>query len=249
MTLNIFNRTFLFDTSGSSYNNSPSGSGCQIAFQVEDQNGTKLCEIDWDNPQIPDASSEDTYTLDLSYLNYNFLFVNYRVTAAIKDTSNNAINYLEFPVKKICIPKDFTDYGYVPGVFILNVDCSNSTLTCKDATVYIYSNATPTSSVTDGILYYPLGTIDPVEFTGTPFTNDVVYTGTYKISNTTQATYSLNDGFYVTVDYVVDAEWYFNCEKKMVDVMCCWVDTQNAYVANCDNAKGARYKQLLDQVP
>jgi hypothetical protein len=247
VTFDILSRTALFDTSGTTYLNSPAGAGVAIAFELQDQNGVKNCDIDFDNPQIPDAATTDTYTLDLSYIPYNFLFTAYKITAAIKD-DDDTVYYMYFPIKKLCIPKDFTDFGYVEGLFLVKADCTNSVITVKEATNFTYNGSAPTSSVTDGTLYYPLGTIDPITFGDTPFSNNVVYTGTYKVDNTTTGTYDFGDGVFVEIAYVTNSEFTFNCEKSMTDVLCCVADTQKLYEANCDNAKGGRYLQQLQKV-
>lgn len=247
VTLDILNRTLTFDLSATEFLNSPAGSGCSAAFEVLDQNGVTLAAIDWTAPQITDLSVTTTYTLDLSYVNYNFLFTSYKITAGIRDT-NNTVFYLYFPVKKICTPSGFNDFGYVDGIFIVNADCSNAVLTVKEATNFTYNNLSPYTTTTDGTLYYPLGTIGSIDFAQTPFSNNVVFTGTYKIDNTTTATYDLSDGFFVEVSYVTNNEFTFTCEKSMVDVLCCVVDIQKAYEANCDNARGARYFQQLQKV-
>jgi hypothetical protein len=247
VTLDILNRTMTFDLSATEFLNSPAGTGCSAAFEVQDQNGVTLAAIDWTDPQIPNLAVTTTYTLDLSYINYNFLFTAYKITAAIRDTDNK-IFYLYFPVKKICIPSGFNDFGYVDGIFIVNADCSNAVLTVKEATNFTYNNLSPDTTATDGTLYYPLGTIAAIPFAKTPFSNNVVFTGTYKIDNSTTATYDLSDGFFVVVAYVTKNEFTFSCEKSMVDVLCCISDTQKAYEANCDNARGTRYFQQLQKV-
>jgi hypothetical protein len=212
VTLDILNRTMTFDLSATEFLNSPAGTGCSAAFEVQDQNGVTLAAIDWTDPQIPDLAVTTTYTLDLSYINYNFLFTAYKITAAIRDTDDKTF-YLYFPVKKICIPSGFNDFGYVDGIFIVNADCSNAVLTVKEATNFTYNNLSPDTTATDGTLYYPLGTIAAIPFAKTPFSNNVVFTGTYKIDNSTTATYDLSDGFFVVVAYVTKNEFTSHAKK------------------------------------
>ena len=185
------------------------GKGCSVAFGVQDSDGGWLTDIDWEDktavwaaPQIPDASLDTYYELSL-FNNYGLMFQSYKIYAGIKD-SNDVITYLEFPIKKVCKPNGFTDKGYVDGIFSLISDCNNQTLTVSEDTVMTYLDNEPISKVCSGTLYYPRGTVADLAFTKTPFTNNVLYTGTYTIASTTTASFDEDDDFYVQVKYVTE---------------------------------------------
>lgn len=242
INVDVLNRKFIFDISDSVFNNSPAGFGVKVAFSVVDSGGVVLSAIDWNNPQIPDASVAQTYELDLSgIVDYFFLFQSYRIIAAAND--NGDIVYLDFPIKDICQPKGFTDEGYVEGKMLLKVDCTNNYLSVTDVTNFTYDGAEPYETVTDGTLYYPQGTKPNVNFVFTPFTDTNIYTGTYKIDNTTTALYDLGDGVTVSIAYSTVFEDSFNCEKAMTNLMCCIVDFQTEMEKHCGDALGASMKE------
>ena len=245
VTVDLFNRKMIFDTSElTTFLNSPAGFDCSIAFGVKDSDGLWLTGIDWSDksavwssPQITDASIESSYEFKL-FDNYPFLFQEYKIYAGIQDSLGNK-TYLEFPVKKVCKPNDFTDYGYVFGNIDLKADCNNQLITVNDYTNTTYLEKEPTSIDRNGTLYYPRGTVADLNFTNTPFTNNAVYTGTYTISNDVIADYDLGNDFFVQVRYVVDnVDFAIRCGNVMAEVICCLDELQKKYEKNCDNAIG-----------
>ena len=248
---NIYEKSIYFDASCSTYNGS-SMSGIfnvqGIALSVQDSDGVVLAFIDWNAPQIPDPASNPTYTLDLSSLNYAFLFQQYKIICAIRDQDGNV--YQTVPViKQVCEPVNFTDSGYVPGMFQVQADCNDNNLSIKDLTVYVYNNNRPYSTVSkNGTLYYPTGTISAINFTGTPFSNNVIYTGQYRITCTSVATYDIQDGVYINVTYITDNVFDITCSNKLADLMCCIVDLQMQYQRNCNNAIGENSFQQLQLI-
>lgn len=250
VSFDIYNRQIIFDASGSSYTNI-SGQGelyvQGIAFSLIDQAGVELTTIDFDNPQIPVPSVSDTYTLDLTSLSYLFLFQTYKIVGAIKDQDGNV--YYTTPVyKKVCEPNSFNDSGYVDGIFQVTPNCIDNVLTIKELTPFTYNNQTPSSVTKSGNLYYPTGTISAIPFTGTPFSNNIIYTGQYRVNNDSIATYDLGDGVYALVSYKTDNVFDVFCSNKMSDVMCCIIDLQSTYYKQCNNAIGLNAKNKLDSI-
>lgn len=250
---NIKSKKVIFNTSQSSYQGS-SGSGVfqisGICFSLIDQHGLELAGVDWNNPQIIPSVNQE-YELDLSSLNYAFLFQNYKIVGYIKE--NNGTEYSTLPVvKTVCQPVGINESGYVPGVFQLLSNCVNNTLTVKDLTVFAYNNQLPETITKDGNLYYPTGTISAVAFSGTPFTNNVVYTGQYSIVCTTEATYNLGDGVYVVVTYYTDSNYggTFNvtCTTRVADLLCCVTEWEQRAIEQCDNAVGQQARQKLLEI-
>lgn len=246
----IFNlqaRTVYFDTEPFTvYNGSGISNVVGIAFSLVDSDGVELAGINWADPQIvPDV--DQTYTLDLSALNYAFLFQNYKITGYIKDA--NGTVYSTIPVyKKVCQPVNINESGYVPGTFQIIPDCVNNTLTVKELTVLTYNNKLPESVEKDGSLAYPTGTIAAVSFEGTPFTNNQIFTGQYRITNTTDATYNLNDDIYVVVSYYTDSVFPVTCTTRIADLLCCVMEVQQTAIKECNNARGQNAKQKLLEI-
>lgn len=243
---NIYNRTVTFDTSNSTYQGSGTSAVSGIGFEVIDSDGVTLASIDY-TTQIPSPSTNPVYVLDLSSVNFAFLFQTYKITGSIKDGNGSIYNTV--PVfKTVCQPVNFTDIGYVPGTFQISVDCIDNNLTVKELTLLTYNNSQPTSVSKTGTLYYPTGTISNISFTGTPFTNNVVYTGQYRINCETTATYNLGDGVYVNVTYITNSVFDVTCSDKMADLICCIQQVQTTEKRNCDNAIGAHAKNQLAEI-
>lgn len=251
VTFNISNRTVVFDTSSSSYNNI-SGHGILyvqgISFLLQDQDGVVLTPIDFSNPAnyiVPSVTQ--VFTLDLSYLNYAFLFQTYQVVIAVKDQDGNI--YQTIPVfPKVCQPTNLNETGTVDGIFQLTANCINNTLGVSELTPLVYNSTTPTSVTKSGTLYYPTGTISPVTFTGTPFQNNVVYTGEYRIVNTTVATYSLGNMIYVSISYYTNSYFKATCGSRVSDLLCCVEAVQKTAQRECGNAIGQQAQQQLLEI-
>lgn len=249
-TFDIYNRSVLFDTSTLTSYQGSSGSGILnvqgIAFSLEDQDGVELAGVDWTTPQIV-PSVDQQYELDLSALPYVFLFQNYKITGYIKDADGTV--YSTTPVyKKVCQPVNLTDSGYVPGIFQVIPDCVNNNLTVKELTVFTYNNKLPESVSKAGTLSYPTGTISAVSFTGTPFSNNEIYTGEYRIACTSVGTYNLDDDIYVLVTYLTNNVFPVTCTNRIADLLCCIEGIQATAVKECNNAMGAQAKQKLAEV-
>lgn len=246
----LYERKVLF-TDLSTYAGS-SGSGIfsisSISFELIDQQGIVLTAIDFSDPTkyiVPTVTRE--FELDLSSLSYPFLFQTYSIRGAIKDTSGN-VYYTTVVYKKICQPLNLTDSGYVPGIFQVTANCPDNVLTVKELTVFTYNNLSPVLTTKTGTLYYPTGTIGNVSFTGTPFSNNAVYTGEYRIDCTTESEYDLEDDVTVLVTYITNNVFPVTCANKIADLICCMVELQSEYLKNCNNAIGKAAQQKLNDV-
>ena len=251
VAFDIYARTITFDTTNLTTYNEVSGQGSLyvqgIAFSLVDEDGVELLTIDWNSPQLPTPATNKIYVYDASALNFAFLFQNYKIVGAIKD--QNGTVYSTIPVyKKICQPTDFNESGYVSGVFQITPNCVDNLLTVKEATVLTLCNKSPLSVSKSGTLSYPTGTISPVAFTFTPFSNNVIYTGEYRLNCTTEATYDLLDDCYQIVTYLTNNVFPVTCANKMADLLCCISDLQRTKEKNCENAIGQRAAQQLDEV-
>lgn len=245
-----YNQTVVFDTANTTYNNM-SGTGylyvLGICFSLVDQQGVELCTVDWNNPQINPAASETEYTLDLSSIGIDFFFQSYKIIGYIKDGDGNVYSTTPI-VKKICRPTDITEGGYVSGVFQVQSNCATSTLTVKELTNTTYNNELPDTLTKTGTLSYPTGTIDAIEFTGTPFSNDEIFTGQYRVACDTVGEYNIGDDIYVLVTYKTDNVFDINCTNVVEDILCCISDLERTAKANCNTAIGERAAQQLASI-
>ena len=244
-SLDVFNRTLTFNilpfTTGAGLSNT------KVAFSIVDQDGVTLATINWAAPQIPNPGTTTTWVLDLSSVNFAFLFQAYAITGAIQD-QNGTVYTIPTIYTTICQPSNLTDTGYVPGLFQILPDCINSVITVKEITQLVYNGLQPQSITKTGNLYYPVGTISAVPFSNTPFSNNVVYTGQYSIQCTTVAVYSMPNDVYIRVSYITNNVFPVICANKMSDVVCCITKLQQTAIKNCNNAIGENAKQQLADI-
>lgn len=245
-TLDIYNKSIVF-VDQSSYVSGGASAVLGICFEVVDGNGVPYHNINFTAPDILPAS-ESQYTLDLSSFGLPFLLGNtFKITGAIKDSDGNI--YYTTPVyKTICKVPSMTELGYVPGMFQVIPICPDNTLTVKELTLMVYDGKKPSSVTKTGTFYYPTGTINPVPFTGTPFTNNQIYTGENRVNCTTVATYDINDNIFVAITYLTKQAFPVTCNSRMMDLMCCLADVEKTSRINCDNAIGADAKQKMMDV-
>lgn len=250
LDFDIYNRKATFKDL-STYTGS-SGSGrfnvLGISFLLQDQEGVDLAKIDFSDPSkyiVPGSATE--FEIDLSSLSYIFLFQTYKIQAAIKD-SDGTIYYTDTVYKKVCQPDKFNESGYVPGIFQVTSNCPDNVLTVKELTALVYSNQSPVSTTKSGTLSYPTGTISSVAFTGTPFSNNVIYTGQYRIACTTVSEYDMGDDVAVFVTYLTNNVFDITCANRIADLICCMVQLQTTYLKDCNSAIGKNAKNQLDQI-
>jgi hypothetical protein len=247
VSFDVYQRSVVFNATGTTYFGSGAANVLGIAFSLQDGDGVTLAAIDWTAPQLPTPATNSIFTLDLTDVNFAFLFQNYAITGAIKD-QNGTIYTTQTVYKNVCQPVNFNDSGYVPGLFQVLADCTNNSLTVKEGTLLTYNNEIPISVAKTGTLYYPTGTISPISFTQTPFSNNVVFTGQSRVKCETDATYDLGDGVYVVVTYLTDNAFDITCNNRMADLMCCIVNIQQTYLKNCNTSIGQHAKQQLDEI-
>lgn len=244
-------QTITFDTASLTTYNDVSGTGSLyvlgISFAVTDQQGVVLSEVDWNSPQIQPALGETAYTLDLASVGLDFFFQTYKIIGYIKDGDGQVYSTTAI-YPKICQPVGINSNGVVDGLFQVTANCPDNVLTVKEVTPFVYDNKIPESVSKTGHLYYPTGTISPVDFSGTPFTNNTIYQGQYRIVCTTVGVYSLGNDIYVAVTYYTNNVFDLTCSNKVQDILCCLVDLQRTKTANCNNAVGERAAQQLASI-
>src|SRR5712692_2226195 len=84
-TFNLYQRTVTLDATPSIYNGGGIANILGIAFSLVDGDGVELATIDFTNPQLPTPVTNSIYTLDLTLVNFAFLFQSYKIIGAIKD--------------------------------------------------------------------------------------------------------------------------------------------------------------------
>lgn len=247
LSVDILNRLFVFNllpfTTGANL------SATKVSFFVQDKDGVQLANIDFTTPaNYVNPGTTTTWTLNLAgVVNFPFLFQQYQVYISIQDSGGQVYSTVPiFPT--LCQPTNLTDQGYVPGMFQITPDCVNNVLTVQEITALVYNSLQPTTVSKTGTLSYPTGTIGPLSFSNTPFSNNVVYTGQYNLTCTTVATYAIGQDVYVLVSYVTNNVFPVTCANKMANILCCIQKVEQTYLKNCENAIGANAKQQLSDI-
>lgn len=264
--LDLANRKMVFDIAElTEFKGNGGANIVGINFSLNDSSGNPLIpgnygdgRYDWTHPNItepitnanPGYSGESSVEVDLVEVfgnNYMAIFQNFKIQGAIKDEDGKVYETTAM-VKGAPMPPGFTDLGYVPGKFLIEADCANGYLSVREITNTAYCGKMPIRQSSNGTLYYPRGTVDPIpfQFTSTvAFTNNVVYTGNYKVINTTTAVYDSGIDFFVQVEYYTESEAFdITCEKHMLSIMCCLTDFQENMLRNCS---GAKYEAMHDK--
>ncbi len=237
-------RKIIFDITGlTTFNSGGAAAIPGISFQVIDPSGVTIHSAQFAPPDI-DPDVLQTYELNLP--SGISLFGYYRIKGILQEV-DGALYELELPAKEVCEPKGY-DGDVVPGTFKEVVNCNAPTLQLNETTPLVYMGKEPFSKTKNGKLYYPLGTVDELSFTKTPFRTSQVYTGDHVVRNKTIADYDLGDLFYVRISYATNYKFPVTCQSRLCDIMCCLEDNQRIIEKECNNAKGRRAKELQIEV-
>jgi hypothetical protein len=246
ITFDIGLNKITFDSSSlTTYISGNAGNVQGIYLQVFDASGLEVKTLDFTTPDI-DPSAPAIYTLQLAngFAQYGVFIIN----AYIVD--QDSTQYKIGLRKNICTPAVFVN-GSVPGSFITQVNCDAPKVILSETTNFSYQGLAPYNISKSGNLYYPQGTLSPLAFTFTPFeiTGDTaVYTGPYRINNTTSATYDLGDNVFVLIKYYTLLDFEVRCNSYLDGLLCCVEEVQNTYLSDPNSARGRDAKNKFDQI-
>lgn len=181
-------------------------------------------------------------------LNPNFNFGFYTIKGTLVDQDGKP--YVIKLDINICIPEKWDGYN-VPGLFDIDVDCKNSTATIFEQTLISYLGKRSISEVKNGKIFYPDNVINELDFSFTPFMlggGDGLFTGTYRIKNTTLATFDLNDNIFIVIPYFTRSEFEVTCENSLKSILCCIQDQYDIVARNKNNSKAVAATQLLNLI-
>ena len=89
VNIDIYNRRMTFNllpfTVGPNLANRP------VSFSVIDEDGVTLASINFTTPQIANAGTTTSWVLDLSSVNFAFLFQTYAIYAAIQEDRKSVV--------------------------------------------------------------------------------------------------------------------------------------------------------------
>jgi hypothetical protein len=217
-----------------------------ICFQVIDPSGSYVAQIDWTNVAINTSLGQTTYTVVLS--GYPSMFGFYKIQGVLREQDGTDYSIIIPPIN-ICKPVDFIN-GNVPGNMVEVVDCTAPKVGVNDQTAYTYLNKSAITINKNGMFYFPLGTIDPIPFTYTPFIvygSGNVYTGTYTVRAKVLALYDLGSQIFVQVAYVTNFTFTVNCNSNLCTLLCCMEEMQSIVQTQCNTPAAINAQKKLDQ--
>lgn len=246
ITFDIGLNKITFDSSAlTTYVSGNAGNVQGIYLQVFDASGLEVKVLDLTTRDI-NPSAPAPYVLQLAngFAQYGLFIIN----AIIID--QDSTQYKISLRKNICSPVGFIN-GSVPGSFIVQINCDAPKVVLSETTNFAYQGLAPYNISKSGHLYYPQGTLSALAFTFTPFeiTGDTaVYTGPYRINNTTSATYDLGDSVFVLIKYYTLLDFEVRCNSYLDGLLCCVEDVQNTYLSDPNSARGRDAKNKFDQI-
>lgn len=246
ITFDIGLRRITFDSSTLTQYVSGNASNVQgIYLQVFDASGLEVKVLDLTTRDINPASPAP-YVVQLAngFAQYGVFVIN----AIIID--QDSTQYQISLRKNICEPVNFAN-STAPGSFISQVNCDTPKLILSETTNFSYQGLAPYAISKAGTLYYPQGTLSPVAFTFTPFEivgTGQVYTGPYRIKNTTTVTYDLSDNVFVVIPYYTLLDFDVRCNSYLVDLLCCVKSVQDTYISDPNSARGRDAKTKFDKI-
>jgi hypothetical protein len=157
----------------------------------------------------------------------------------------------------MCRPDaEFKD-GNLPLNIDGNANCITPNIIVNDNTKYIYKGKTPYQPITSVAsnpsktvtLYFPQETgISPIVGVFTPMSTNNVYTGDYKVSAVSDATYDFGDNIFVKFRYKGSKKIEVACGYKICDILCAYMELNAEYKSKCATSKGASIKSKLDEI-
>lgn len=216
-----------------------------IYLQVFDASGLEVKTLDLTTPDILPATPAP-YVLQLAngFAQYGLFIINAIIVDQDSTQYKIALN------KNIYAPNNFEN-GAACGKFMEIVNCDAPKVILSETTNFTYQGLLPLSISKSGTLYYPQGTASPVAFTFTPFEitgSTAVYTGWYKVVNSTTVVYDLLDNVFVTFNFNTTQLFEVRCTSKLVDLICCIKDVENTYYSDPNSAVGRDAKAKLDKI-
>lgn len=191
----------------------------------------------------PNTTLTAEFTIDSG-----FLFGFYTVEGIIYEANGSPFSISIS--KNVCEPDEWNG-NQVPGKFNIKVDCATPQATIKEETPLTYLKKPAVSKTVSGTMFYPDNLFDSVDFSATPFSvgaTDGLYTGLYRVRNTTKAKYDLGDDFSVIIPYVTRSEFEVTCDGDLKDILCCISDVYSEYSSNRGNSKAVNAKSKLDAI-
>jgi hypothetical protein len=220
----------------------PSGTIQGIFFKVVDPSGITIKDIDFNSPDITLAG----HTKTVSIPNNLFMFGWWQITATLKD-QDGTLTTVE--VKKNICEAAAIQNGTIPGQLTADINCDSPSIKITETTNLSYNGKSPVIVSKSGNFYYPQGTLDSQAFTVTPFLisgSDSVYTGDYIVKNTTTATYDLQDGIFLELQYITKLNFSVNCNTGLASVICCIEAVTDIYQQWPNTERGKSAKAQLD---
>jgi hypothetical protein len=211
-----------------------------------------------DGSLLTNTSSVVTNLLPLLQVNLQsvaYRFGAYQFEFKITDALG-VINTLSF-IFDMCRPDaEFKD-GALPMLINGDVNCVTPSIIVNDNTAYLYKGKQPYQPITSVVsnpaktvtLYFPQETtISPIVSVFTPMSTNNVYTGDYKVSAVSDATYEFDNNIFVKFRHKGNKKVEVACGYKICDILCAYMELNEEYKSKCATSKGVSIKSKLDEI-
>lgn len=182
-------------------------------------------------------------------LGNRFVFGFYTIKATLIDQDGKTY-IVEVTPQEICQPEGW-DGKQAKGKFNVKTNCSSATATIYDETSFAYKKLSPIAKEYNGKLFYPDNILNELSFEFTPFQvggAEGLYSGTYRVNNTTLATYDLDDNLTIVIPFVTVDEHSVDCSNSVAQLMCCIDDVQTVAQSSPTSIKGIAAKAKIAEI-
>lgn len=192
----------------------------------------------------PSASETEVEITGLS--GASLFFGNYHVKGVL--TEADASTYeIEFDIN-VCKPDNMTAENYIKGCLDVNVDCGRAVMEIYEKTKMVFNGKLPEKQDINynGSITYPnnyLAQINNIDYL--PYSLDLTdsITGMYQIAMVTTATFDLDCGSKLLIQYRSKVNEDVQCGASMCEISCCFVDS--LAIVEKGGSKGAQMEEKI----
>lgn len=175
----------------------------------------------------------------------SLFFGNYHVKGVL--TEADASTYeIEFDIN-ICRDERLTASNFVKGCLEVNVDCGRAVMEVYEKTNFKFNGKAPDNENLEyeGSVIYPENYLPQVNFSFAPYSLDLTdsITGMYQIIMLTTATYDLDCGVKLLIQFRSKVNQDVQCGASMCEISCCWVDS--LAIVEKGGTKGAQMEEKM----
>lgn len=193
-----------------------------------------------------DPSSSETEVEITGFSGASLFFGNYHVKGVL--TEADASTYeIEFDIN-VCKPENMTAQNFIKGCLEVNVDCGRAVMEIYEKTKMLFNGKLPEKQNIsyNGSITYPnnyLEQINNIDYLTYSLDLTDSITGMYQIAMVTTATFDLDCGSKLLIQYRTKVNQDVQCGAGMCDLNCCWADALEIVAKG--GSKGAQMEDKM----